>query len=737
MENNNEKGQMVKDSAKLALKAATAPIKTMIWGAVATILPYILVGLFIFIVIFCVYFGTLEQIDQIIDDSEDWGERLGHAVSLYGFKTTEEVEKTEEGKYFFMLKLYQKVFKFDNYEISLINKTLLYEGSSEERIYLSEVPSDYDEENPNDYDTNRNGNTDIMQDNDEGSGSSTKIGSFWEFIKTIITNFQRGFSTSYAGASQYLKANKNMLINATALRKCKNLTSNNREKVEQCYKGYLIAEYNIVTDYFVDCKYGKVLFCDIDKALETDVEPGFLVLPNNIIGETAGITNEILDIRNDITEILTKFSLAGGVIKRFNDFEETMRDTLTLFIFGTLAGEDAIHFYYDGYIVNNLKEEYKVYNNICYDNETCNEAGDSKISLLEKFERLVMAYNQDTIIQERKNRRETADMIKDLTETYFDLTYGLDKIEEIFTEIVASNEKNASVIIDADGNSISFDDYVLMYALAKYGDQIKEIVESGENVEERLRALMVLVRTQVYDDTDFNHSSAETTGNFAIYEDGKAVYDSFKADSRLHKYLASLSEAIAGSRGRTIKVNGQVVTLTPDQINQVLDAVENGGTIEDAIGNVIPDASLNVTFSPLPEGSFYVSSQYGEVRGDDTHNAIDYAAPAGTPIYSISDGVVADVANWCTEGDRNCAGGFGNRVYVRYTNGDGNNYYVIYAHMSSTANISVGQTISAGTLLGYVGNTGDSYGNHLHLEIRTNGTGTDAKTENPGTFFNY
>lgn len=713
MENNNEKGQMVKDSAKLALKAATAPIKTMIWGAVATILPYILVGLFIFIVIFCVYFGTLEQIDQIIDDSEDWGERLGHAVSLYGFKTTEEVEKTEEAKYFSMLKLYQKVFKFDNYEISLINKTLLYEGSSEERIYLSEKNSGY---------------IYLRQNGEEIS--------FPRFIKDLLTNFQRGFTTSYAGQSQYLKANKNMLVNAAALKKCKVKTGGEMKKEEQCYKGYLIADYNMVTDYYIDCYYGKALFCDMDKAIESDVEPGFLILPNNIIGHTVGITNEIADIRNDIIAAFSKFTIAGAITQEVLKKEEIIRDALSLFVFGTLAGENDIHFYYDGYIVNNLKEEYKVFNNLEYDL-------DYDLSELEEDKKngflswLFEKYDKDTIIQERKNRRETADMIKDLTETYFDLTYGLDKIEEIFTEIVASNEKNASVIIDADGNSISFDDYVLMYALAKYGNQIKEIVESGENVEERLRALMILVRTQVYDDTDFNHSSAETTGNFAIYEDGKAVYDSFKADSRLYKYLASLSTAIAGSRGRTIKVNGQVVTLTPDQINQVLDAVENGGTIEDAIGNVIPDASLNVTFSPLPEGSFYVSSQYGEVRGDDTHNAIDYAAPAGTPIYSISDGVVADVANWCTEGDRNCAGGFGNRVYVRYTNGDGNNYYVIYAHMSSTANISVGQTISAGTLLGYVGNTGDSYGNHLHLEIRTNGTGTDAKTENPGTFFNY
>ena len=718
-QNNNEKGQMVKDGAKLARKAATAPVKAMIWSAVSVILPYIILGFLIFVVIFCVYFGTLEQIDQVLDASEDWGERLGHAISLYGFKTTEEVEKTEEGKFLFMLKMYQKVFRFDNYEISLITQTLLYEGSSEERIYLSEKPSGYDENNPDDFDIDKSSGMDIS---DIESGS--KLGMFWEFIKNIVTNFQRGFATSFAGQSQYLKANKNLLVNAAALKKCSMLTSN-QEKEEQCYKGYLIAEYNSVTDYYIDCNYGKIPFCDKDKAIETDVEPGFLVLPNNIIGNIVADTNEILDLGAAIAEQLSKFSIAGGVVSRIVDFEGTMRDALTLFVLGKLATADDIHFYYDGYIVNNLKEEYKVFNNLDYDLEIFED------DIMELFEK----YDKERIEKERKNRRETADMIKDLTEAYYDLTYGPGKIEELFTEIVASNETNASVIIDEDGNAISFDDYVLMYVLANYGDEIKEIVDSGENVEERLRALIILARTQIYNDTDFSQSSAEVTGDFDIYESGKEIYDSFKADSKLYKYLANLSTAIAGSRGRTIRINGKVVTLTPEQINQILDAVQNGGTIEDAIGNVIPDASLNVTFSPLPEGSFHVSSQYGEVRGDETHNAIDYAAPAGTKIYSISDGVVTNVVNWCTVGDTGCGGGFGNRVYVLYQTGDGHNYYVIYAHMSSTANITVGQTISAGTLIGYVGNTGYSTGNHLHLEVRKDDTSSSAFAINPSTIF--
>ena len=52
---------------------------------------------------------------------------------------------------------------------------------------------------------------------------------------------------------------------------------------------------------------------------------------------------------------------------------------------------------------------------------------------------------------------------------------------------------------------------------------------------------------------------------------------------------------------------------------------------------------------------------------------------------------------------------------------DGNSYATRYAHMNSQALASVGQTVSKGELIGHVGTTGNSTGNHLHLEMRVNG----------------
>ena len=59
------------------------------------------------------------------------------------------------------------------------------------------------------------------------------------------------------------------------------------------------------------------------------------------------------------------------------------------------------------------------------------------------------------------------------------------------------------------------------------------------------------------------------------------------------------------------------------------------------------------------------------------------------------------------------------------TDDQGNTYATLYAHMNSTPPVSVGQSVSQGDVIGYVGTTGNSTGNHLHLELRVNGARTN------------
>lgn len=102
----------------------------------------------------------------------------------------------------------------------------------------------------------------------------------------------------------------------------------------------------------------------------------------------------------------------------------------------------------------------------------------------------------------------------------------------------------------------------------------------------------------------------------------------------------------------------------------------------------------------------YVSSEYG-ARWGTTHTGIDLAAPAGTHIYSWRSGTVT-FAGW--------SGGYGNFIIVDH--GDG--FVTRYAHCSKIA-VTKGQTVSQGQVIGYVGTTGNSTGNHLHFEVKVNG----------------
>ena len=111
---------------------------------------------------------------------------------------------------------------------------------------------------------------------------------------------------------------------------------------------------------------------------------------------------------------------------------------------------------------------------------------------------------------------------------------------------------------------------------------------------------------------------------------------------------------------------------------------------------------------PLP-GHTYISCHFGEVDafGNAGHRGTDIPAPEGTPILAAHSGTVL-VSGWNDS--------YGNQVLL--DNGAG--LSTRYAHMTQTA-VTAGEAVTAGQVIGYVGSTGDSTGNHLHFEVMQNG----------------
>src|SRR4029079_3319949 len=105
-----------------------------------------------------------------------------------------------------------------------------------------------------------------------------------------------------------------------------------------------------------------------------------------------------------------------------------------------------------------------------------------------------------------------------------------------------------------------------------------------------------------------------------------------------------------------------------------------------------------------------VTSGFG-VRWGRMHEGIDIAVGEGTPVRAAAAGTVI-YAGWMS--------GYGNLVAVDH----GNGLSTAYAHNSSLA-VSVGQSVAAGEIVSYSGNTGNSTGPHVHFEVRVDGSAVD------------
>jgi len=108
----------------------------------------------------------------------------------------------------------------------------------------------------------------------------------------------------------------------------------------------------------------------------------------------------------------------------------------------------------------------------------------------------------------------------------------------------------------------------------------------------------------------------------------------------------------------------------------------------------------------LPVSDYRLSAHFGQSSSlwSSTHTGLDFAAPSGTPVMSLANGVVTSTEY---------AGAYGNRVIVTLEDGT----EIWFCHLTSFA-VNAGDTVSGGQVVGYVGSTGNSTGPHLHLEVR-------------------
>lgn len=256
-------------------------------------------------------------------------------------------------------------------------------------------------------------------------------------------------------------------------------------------------------------------------------------------------------------------------------------------------------------------------------------------------------------------------------------------------------------------------------------DDIGDIMRSDKELEDAYRQSV----------KDLKAVKAEYEQAKAEMESSKTELESLKAQqekdiAEATAVIASLQGDISSNSSLLSQLSAQEKALNAD-IQQKVAELNRQQQQQQQPGNTGNTGSTVGTGNLVwPSYCTYITSRQGPrvhpVTGEyKNHGGTDIGASYGSAIYAADSGTVVRSADGWN-------GGWGNYVMINH----GNGMQTLYAHMSSRA-VSVGQTVSRGQTIGYVGSTGMSTGPHLHFEMYINGSRVDPQTRYPGVSFSY
>ncbi|RHR11270.1 peptidase M23 [Pseudoflavonifractor sp. AF19-9AC] len=230
---------------------------------------------------------------------------------------------------------------------------------------------------------------------------------------------------------------------------------------------------------------------------------------------------------------------------------------------------------------------------------------------------------------------------------------------------------------------------------------VEEIIDYDNSVMEELLALQEQIEA---DKADLETSKSEQEAAKVKQEEAKAALKEQESQ------VDALIQEISGKEDQLEAAEAQLKAAA-NAMDAEIKRLEK--EMADQIANVPSESGF---LWPLPSSWNTLSSLYGSrihpITGKpNNHTGIDIPASKNTNIYAAKSGVV-------TTSTYNSS--YGNYVVISHSDGTS----TLYAHMNKRA-VSKGQTVSQGQVIGYVGTTGSSTGNHLHFEVRVNGNRTD------------
>ena len=263
-------------------------------------------------------------------------------------------------------------------------------------------------------------------------------------------------------------------------------------------------------------------------------------------------------------------------------------------------------------------------------------------------------------------------------------------------------------------------------------DDIGDIMKSDKQLEESYKKSVVNLKEVKAEYETAQAEMKQNKAELAVLKDelqsgiaeAAAVISSLQSD--INANASVLSQLSSQESALQKQINAKVKQLNEEQKAQEeankpqnpSDGGDSGGS-STGTGNLV-----------WPSYCTYITSRQGPrthpVTGEyKNHGGTDVGASYGSAIYAADSGRVVESSDGWN-------GGYGNYVMIDH----GNGMQTLYAHMSSRA-VSVGQNVSRGQTIGYVGSTGMSTGPHLHFEMYVNGARINPQSRYPGVSFSY
>lgn len=370
-----------------------------------------------------------------------------------------------------------------------------------------------------------------------------------------------------------------------------------------------------------------------------------------------------------------------------------------------------------------------------------NEDLQAKIDALKEDEEAALAYqeeltgkideNEQKIDQARATIEEMNGKIQEL-EARLDLSEEkyqgtIDAFKERLKALYVSGGSSLGtleILLDSESLSEFFTRQELVEVMAQRDQSMLDQLDAYMEETQGDREELVAAQQEVADSKKAIEAAQEELET--LYEENDLLVASLEGQQ------ADAQEQIAANEAEDAELQAQLEALIAERNRQEEEKrqqalqnqqAQNGGS-DGGEGATQPSGGTGVEpvtpglqsgFSPiwpLPGvGVGSITGHFGDMYFNGPHNGLDIGASYGTPIVAAQAGeVISAQYHWS----------WGNNVLIWHNE----TFSTRYAHMSSIA-VSAGQYVEQGQIIGYVGSTGESFGNHLHFEVYYGGSRVD------------